>query len=265
MMSSSKSLLVIFSVICAFLPSEKVFARGGGGSASVPAGIKAPGPLGLCTGDSENQGKAWVDRGWCKTIYESVRGKEGSCERETFNKLAEKIRANQINGLKDWCPQIDSFKRDEDVAMVLTQILSTLVISESEWKQDAVGPNLNGKHAKGLLQLTASSIQSYKCGGCTSIKSDETLMNDAFKTLQCGSYIAMNWMQKDSQVGSGSGKRSRGIARYFQPFREIDRRKRAIMQKKVANYCETRKGDTSRDQSITGSSGAGTGGSGVTR
>lgn len=245
------------TLLCLLSVSERSFARAGGGAGAAATGLKSPGPAGLCTGDTENQRKAWVDKGWCKALFESVRGKDGGCERDNFNKLAQKIRSNQINGFKEWCPQIDSFKRDEDVAMVLTQIVSTLIISESMWKQNAVGPSLKGRHAQGLMQLSADSIKSYKCGGCNSGISDSALKDDAFKSLRCGTYIALSWMEKDSQVGGGSGKRSRGIARYFQPFREIDKQKREVMKKKVANYCETRKGDTSRDRAITGGGGSG--------
>ena len=59
--------------------------------------------------------------------------------------------------------------------------------------------------------------------------------------MKCGVTIGLFWMAQDHVMGEGSGNRkARGMARYFQPFRNIDKSNRTWMMGKLKNYCNTR-------------------------
>ncbi len=223
-------------------------ARPGGGVAAAAPQLKGPGPKGLCTSDSENANEKWVKDGWCKQIMETMTKED--CAKDDFEKLQQKAKSNQINGLDKYCSNISSKANNKnEFAGVMQQMIAALVIEESEWVANAKGPNItaDGKtgsqipkgakvgNAKGLLQLSTDSVRKYKC--CKDLKSDKDL-NDPKKSLKCGTQIAIHWMQRDGEAGKGSKSQARGAARYFQPYREIDKAKRERMQKKVnQGYC----------------------------
>jgi hypothetical protein len=234
--------------------SNKAFAA----SSEVCADISGPGVNGLCT--EADKGQKWVDEEWCKTIYDQVTGRnsEDKCASDQFAELSGKIKntfgsgsyaGNNFKGLFDYCPTIYNIMKtvpDQDafIAGLLQQIIASLVIAESGWKQDAVGCEVvesSGKRAQGILQLEAGSVgaEKYNCG-CKDVTSDEQLKADPKLSLKCGTHIALYWMNQDSEIGSGSGNDgSRGAARYFQPFRDIDIEKRHKLERKVAEYCKT--------------------------
>jgi hypothetical protein len=251
---------LLLSVIALFFIAGKANAA--------PAGIytmQGAGTKGLCT--QHDAGEKWVDEEWCKTIYDQITGRNSSdlCASDLFAELKEKIKNGQFEGLDDYCPGYrEKMARQPDsdafIAGLIQQIIATLVICESEWNVGAEGPPItkdgvivmDGKKgeertqtARGLMQLSAKSVGAdmYKCG-CAEVKSDEQLQTDPKLNLKCGTHIAMYWMVKDSELGSGSGNAdghansAKGIAQYFQPFRDIDMEKRRKMQSKVKTYCD---------------------------
>ncbi len=215
---------------------------------------KGPGIKGLCT--EADKGEKWVDEEWCKQIYEQITGRnqDDRCSADLFAELSEKIKNGQFEGLEEYCPNYQSIlanqpDKDAFIAGLLQQVISTLVIAESAWETEAGGPILasSGKSAQGLMQLTASSVgaEIYDCG-CKEVDSDAQLKSDPKLNLRCGTHIAMYYMNEDSEVGSGSKDRdlkvegtSRGIAAYFQPFRDIDNEKQEVYKKKVTAYCDS--------------------------
>jgi hypothetical protein len=244
----------LLTMFASFLISESAFARPQG----LYSQIDGPGAHGLCT--SKDVGQKWVDEGWCQTLFESITGRKAdgdNCRQKLFDELVAKIESGQsmkmAEQLEEYCGGFQQrLAQAPDkklfIASVLQQILATLVIAESGWKQEAVGPGLKQedgsmKSAQGLLQLTGDSVQAdtYKCG-CKDVPSgplgDSKLKEDGHLSIACGSYIAMHWMNEDGQVGSGSGEGgSKGIARYFQPFRDIDNEKQKKFKEKVNVYC----------------------------
>lgn len=222
-------------------------ARPGGGLGTATTGLLDEGSKGLCTSDSENSTENWVKDGWCKQIMDVMTKEE--CGKEDFAKLQEKAKQGQIKDLELSCSSISSKAADKmQFAGVIQQIVAALVIEESSWDPKISGPDITADgrtgpnihpgestdNAVGLMQLSVSSVGKYQC--CQDIKSKADLQ-DPKKSLKCGTQIAIHWMQEDGELGGGSGKNARGIARYFQPYREIDKIKRERMQKKVNGYC----------------------------
>lgn len=200
--------------------------------------------MGLCTDDSQNKASKWVAQGFCLTIKESMNKQE--CAKKNMESLKTKAAAGKIEGLKEFCPNINEIASDQaKFNSVMQQVVAALIIEESEW-QGRPGPkfSVNGvkkNSAQGLMQLSLDSVKQkpYECG-CKKIKSTEDVVDDK-KNLECGTWIAMYWIDKDGTLGEGSGnKKSKGAARYFQPFREIDKQKRKRMQGKVSQYCTER-------------------------
>lgn len=228
----------------------QAFAAGVRGGAR---GIKNPNSLnGLCTKADSSQ--RWVARGWCKTMRESLEQGKGGCSKKAFGDVRSKAQNGTLKDVEKYCPNVKELAANEThFAAFLTQLTAALSIEESDWTEKGKPSSMG---AKGVMQLSLKSVKqkAYACG-CSDIKSDRDLF-DAHKNIKCGSFIALHWLSKDSQVGSGSGnKGSKGIARYFQPFRDIDRKKRDRMQKKLTNYCKQRgSGEMDLDGVTSGSS-----------
>lgn len=242
-------LLILTALLGSLMGATTAQARTGGGAARAAGQLKGPGPKGLCTSDSENANEKWVKEGWCKQIMETLTKED--CAKDDFEKLQQKAKANQIKGLDKYCSNVSSKASNRnEFAGVMQQMIAALVIEESDWDPKAKGPAITAdgktgksipkgaatKNAKGLLQLSTDSVGSYKC--CKDLKTQADLDNPK-KSLKCGTQIAIHWMQRDGETGRGSGnKNSRGGARYFQPYREIDKAKRERMQNKVnQGYC----------------------------
>lgn len=210
-------------------------AWGRGGAGRTAGGLKDPNSLtGLCT--QENSSQRWVKQGWCKTMTESM---SQGCGGQKLESIRNKAAAGRISDMKDYCPNIRSVAADKNkFAQFMTQLMSALTIEESDWTTTST----SSMGAQGLMQLSYDSIKqkAYSCG-CGPIKRSSDVRKDHNKNVRCGSYIVMHWIDKDGVVGKGSGnKGSRGAARYFQPFRDIDRTKRERMKKKLSNYCKQR-------------------------
>ncbi len=233
------------------LLSEPAWGRAGVGRTA--GGLKDPKSLaGLCT--QENGSQNWVKKGYCKTLSESM---NNGCSGEKLESIRNKAMKGKIEGLNDYCPGGQAMAQDkEKFAQFMTQLTAALTIEESDWREN-VGVSSMG--AKGLMQLSYGSVKqkAYSCG-CNSIRSDADVRRDHHKNLRCGSYIVLHWIDKDGVIGKGSGnKGSRGAARYFQPFRDIDKKKRERMKQKIANYCKQR--EAGQAQPVDGASGGQTG------
>lgn len=235
-------------LVLVFLTSQQAFARGGVGRTA--SGLKNPNSLdGLCT--QENSSRNWVAKGYCKTLHESM---SQGCAGQKLESIRSKAAQGQIEGLQDYCPNGQAMAQDKDkFTQFMMQLTAALTIEESDWSE-RVGVSSMG--AKGLMQLSYSSVKqkAYNCG-CSSIKSDADVSRDHHKNLRCGSYIVLHWIDKDKVIGKGGGnKGSRGAARYFQPFRDIDKKKRERIKQKLSNYCKQR--ESGQAQPVAGSSGA---------
>ncbi len=234
---SARGLHIIFYVLILATGSSAGAAGVRGGA----SGLKDPNSLtGLCT--KNDSGQRWVAQGWCKTMRESLEKGKGGCAKTKFSAVRGLAQNGGLKDIEKYCPNIKELAANEThFASFMTNLMAALTIEESDWTEK--GPN-SSMGAKGLMQLSLASVKqkAYACG-CSDIKSDRDLF-DAHKNAQCGSYIALHWMDKDKEVGSGSGNNktsgSKGIARYFQPFRDIDKKKRERMQKKLTNYCKQR-------------------------
>lgn len=244
--------------------SFDAFARAGGASGAATAvAMAGPGPTGLCTGDIENMAQKWISLGWCRSIKEAMTAKE--CARLNMDSLRQKALAGKIKDLELFCPNMNKIATDQaKFNSVMQQIVAALAVEESHWGQSAVGPAFSvagskqsrspvksraravikspvKKRAKGLLQLSLESAKQkqYECG-CENIKTEKDVM-DAEKNLQCGTWIAMYWMNEHNALGEGTGNDvATGLGKYFQPYRDIDGNKRERMQGKVAGYCVSR-------------------------
>ena len=228
--------IFISSLLGVLLLSQEAFGRAGVGSGA--KGLKNPKSLdGLCT--VENKGQKWVGQGWCKTIGESL---NKGCSGQVTERIRSKVQSGQIKDFQQYCPNINEIAGDQfKFSEVLKQMMAALTIEESDWRH-SLKPNKY--KAEGLMQVSVGSVRNvkaYSCG-CSGIKGSKDLQ-DPHKNLKCGTYIALHWLDKDNTVGGGSGnKGARGIARYFQPFRNIDKHKRQRIQNKISNYCKVSSG-----------------------
>jgi len=232
-----KSAIVVIALL---IFCEHAFAAPGGGSGASASAMKNSGSMfGLCTKPEGNDPQNWMKQGYCQAVEEKIR-EANSCLKVKGN-LVDTILGNQkaLDSMKEFCPNVD-FKANKDkFVLFFKQIVAALTIEESTWKDNIT----SSMGAKGLMQLSRKSVAGYaKCDkGCAQIAktgriggSREANMNN----MTCGTTIALYWIAKDGTLGGGSGnKGSRGIARYFQPYRNIDKVKRERMKKKVANYC----------------------------
>jgi len=209
------------------------WAQGVRGGAS---GLKNPNSLnGLCT--THDNGQKWVQQGWCKTIRETL---SQGCAQSKFNDVRQKAQSGRFEGVQEYCPNIQELAGDQNhFASFLTNLVATLIIEESDWRERGATSSMG---AKGLGQLSVGSARqaAYKCG-CNKLTAGT--IEKGHENAGCTAYIALHWWSKDSTVGKGSGnKGARGAARYFQPFRDIDKNKRERMKKKMSNYCRQRQG-----------------------
>lgn len=238
----SLSLFVLF-----LLFSNQAWGRAGVGRTA--SGLKDPKSLaGLCT--QENSSQHWVRKGYCKTLHESI---SKGCGGQKLESIRNKASRGRIEGLNDYCPGSQSMAQDkEKFAQFMVQLTAALTIEESDWRENIRSSSMG---ANGLMQLSHKSVKqkAYNCG-CSAIRSEADVRKDHHKNLRCGSYIVLHWIDRDNVVGKGKGnKGSRGAARYFQPFRDIDKKKRRRMQQKLANYCQ--KFNSGQAQPVAGESG----------
>ncbi len=239
-----KNLALLLGLI---LLAPQAWGRAGVGRTA--GGLKDPNSLaGLCT--QENSSQRWVKQGWCKTVSESM---NQGCSAQKLESIRTKAMSNGIDGINDYCPNAQAMAQDkEKFAQFMTQLIAALTIEESDWTTTST----SSMGAQGLMQLSYSSVKqkAYSCG-CSSIRNAGDVKNDGHKNMRCGSYIVLHWIDKDKTIGKGSGNRgSKGAARYFQPFRDIDKKKRKRMQDKMKNYCKQR--DTGQAQPVPGEGGA---------
>jgi hypothetical protein len=234
-----KNLILAFiAFIFVSLLSVEAFALPGGMSSS----LKDPSSLyGLCTQDGGNTvglKQVWMTQGYCDAVRERIE-KPISCN--GVEDAADKVRKGKVaQEIKSMCPEVD-MNSEREFTMVFQQIVAALTIEESMWKDN----DTSWMGAKGLMQLSRGSVRGYaKCdAGCAQMANTGKMGGDVqsnMANMTCGTAIAMVWVAKDQVLGGGSGnKKSRGIARYFQPYREVDKHKRERMKNKVANYCKT--------------------------
>ncbi len=212
-----------------------------GGGAGGSGAMKDPNSLyGLCT-QSGGLGQVWLTQGYCDAVREKIE-KPISCN--GVDNAVQKILASKkaMDSMKDFCPGVTfSAGNEKEFVMFFQQIIAALTIEESTWKDN----DTSSMGAKGLMQLSKGSVRGYaKCDkGCAEMAKSGKMGGDVqsnMNNVTCGTAIALVWVAKDETLGGGSGnKGSRGIARYFQPYRNIDKVKRKRMQDKVANYCRT--------------------------
>lgn len=213
--------------------APQAWGRAGVGAAA--GGLKNENSLnGMCT--TENSGQRWVAQGWCRSITETL---SSGCGGQKLEEIRNTVINDGIEGIQDYCPNITSFATDrEQFTQFMTQLMAVLAIEESDWRTGVT----SSMGAQGIMQLSYGSVKQkpYSCG-CSAIRNANDVRNDHHKNVRCGSYIALHWIAKDKAIGKGSGnKGSRGIARYFQPFRDIDKKKRQRMQNKMKFYCQQR-------------------------
>jgi|GEM_PF-5031250 len=220
--------------------SGSVYAIPGGGAAASSSGLKNAGSMyGLCTKAEGNETQMWMAQGYCQAVDEKLRqaencnGVQGSLVDAAMAKLKE-------DELKEFCPGVDLKNDRNKFILFFKQVVAALTIEESDWSDKST----SSMGAQGLMQLSAGSAGGYaKCDkGCERIYKTGKIKGSReanMDNMTCGTTIALVWVAKDGVLGEGSGnKKSRGIARYFQPYRNIDKVKRERMKKKVANYCQ---------------------------
>ena len=257
----------------ALLFSTSAFARHLGGGGQATSGLKDGSSLtGLCSGDPQNTGGRW--RNWCKDIDDELmapapnckvgngrevsagKGSDGSfCDVLREEILADGNEKNNYLGFGEACPpdKLKEILNDQTKFELFTkQLMAVLTIQESECNPHST----SNMGAKGLMQLDRKSVSGYGqcCGACKTLGHTGNISSDNDDNMKCGTAIAMYWMVSDKTMGNGSGnKGSKGIARYFQPFRRIDRANRRWMMAKTKNYCENRIDLDSNDTTVGGS------------
>lgn len=240
-------IFALLAFIFVSLLSVEAFALPGGMGSS----LKAPNSLyGLCTQDGGNTvglKQVWMTQGYCDAVRERIE-KPMSCN--GVDNAADKIRNGKVaQEIKSMCPEVD-MNSEREFTMVFQQIVAALTIEESMWKDN----DTSWMGAKGLMQLSRGSVRGYaKCdAGCAQLAKTGKMSGDVqsnMANMTCGTAIAMVWVAKDQVLGGGSVRRktARGIARYFQPWGDVDKKKRERMKNKVANYCKTQLKKDSND------------------
>lgn len=86
--------------------------------------------------------------------------------------------------------------------------------------------------SRGLLQISRESANGYGCG-----IADPQQLHDPETNIVCGVRIFNRWIERDGVISGKEGKRWRGLARYFSPFRSA--KKLASMQADASRqpYC----------------------------
>lgn len=231
-----------FGLLALFLfISDSAFAAPGGGPGSSASGMKNSGSMfGLCTKVEGNESAEWMQRGYCKAVADKLNDKNEGCNGvsgDLVDAARQKLPQNEAD---EFCPGGNIKADREKFKLFFKQVVAALTIEESNWKDGGT----SSMGAKGLMQLSRGSVGGYaKCdSGCARIAKTGQIAGSSqanMDNMTCGTAIALVWVAKDGTMGGGSGnKGSRGIARYFQPYRNIDKVKRKRMQEKIANYCK---------------------------
>jgi len=222
--------------------AQSAFARPGGGGAAANSGMRNGGSMyGLCTAAEGNQAQIWMTQGYCRAVEEKLRQAQG-CNGVSGNLVDTAMQKLPQEEAEQYCPG-GNVKTDRNKFIkFFQQIVAALTTEESNWKDGGV----SSMGARGLMQLSKQSVAGYKsCDqGCARIASSGKISGSTqanMDNMTCGTSIALLWLAKDGTLGKGSGnKGSRGIARYFQPYRDIDKVKRERMKNKVSTYCKQR-------------------------
>lgn len=169
------------------------------------------------------------------------------------NLLDSLIRQPQtLESMKVGCSSVETVAQDRGrFSLYLQQVFAALINEESHWSNTST----SWMGAKGLGQLSRSSARVYsKCSQACAVLGSKrgNVKKDDFNNVRCTAAIGMFWMAYDQTLGHGrSGRKATrkrkarastlaGLARYFQPYRDIDRHKRRSQQRQLAYYCENR-------------------------
>ncbi|MGZ6480245.1 MAG: hypothetical protein ACXWQE_13130 [Bdellovibrionales bacterium] len=246
------------------------FARGRGAGSGAQS-LKSPDSLyGLCSQDLSNVDSDWTkgqpNTSYCQDIDSTLDEQKG-CDigggkpppkKSLKSDMTISQQLSQDKDFLDSLKKEDAFKKDsacldkiEQIKgdptkwnLFLKQIFASLFIQENEWKS---GPT-SSMGAQGLGQLDPASVKAYgKCnkacaeiGKTRVVKGGKDHIGD-HNNVKCAVAIGLYWMGRDGKLGEGSGNSgSYGMARYFQPFRNIDKKKwrDKYMIPKVAKYCK---------------------------
>lgn len=162
---------------------------------------------GLCIQKNQNKVQAIGKNSYCSMLRQIVDDPK-SCAHQAISKL---VTSNEsVNGLGQFCSDYSSLDSGTDFYY---QLLSVMAYSESRWRPTGTGDHGN---SKGLMQISVSDRGNYSdCNGLTAKN-----IYDPYTNLKCGSCIAMTWLAKDKEMGSGHAgtRKARGLARYFGPF-----------------------------------------------
>lgn len=132
-----------------------------------------------------------------------------------------------------WC---DDFSK-ADKLQFYVMLVSALARFESgfntneKYVEDFEDVNGNSVVSRGLLQISIESANGYGAG----IKNVAEL-HDPEINLRTGVLILNKWIPRDGVVQGGSSGAWRGAARYWSPFRKVDRI--AAIQAKVRAACK---------------------------
>ena len=140
--------------------------------------------------------------------------------------------------IEEWCPSFAEQDKEERKAF-WAYLMSSLMKYESNYDPSVtyLEPfrDANGKRvvSRGLLQLSKESSNGYGCG----IVDPQELHNPK-TNLVCAVRIMNRWIERDKAIQfKTSANKWHGLARYWSPFRNVQ--KRRVMQSQIRNssYC----------------------------
>ncbi|WP_254054594.1 transglycosylase SLT domain-containing protein [Roseovarius sp. EL26] len=125
----------------------------------------------------------------------------------------------------DWCPAYPEADLEARQAFWVG-LISSLVKHESTFRQTAVG---GGGRWYGLLQITPSTAQLYKCNARSG-----AALKDGVANLNCGIRIMAKTVPRDGVVSRGM----KGVAADWGPFYSSRKRNDMMAYTRAQTYCK---------------------------
>jgi len=242
---------ILIMILLTFTLSNEAWAKKKRHSKAKSAPVAENFEQGLCIEKNKNQPQASGGKNSYCNMLRAIVDDPKSCAHQAISQLVGSSDAS-VNGMGQFCSQYSGLDSGTDFYY---QLLSVMAYTESRWKPKAVGDHGN---SKGFFQLTETDAANYS--DCKGLNSKNIF--DPYTNMKCGSCIAMSWLAKDKEMGSGKAgtKNARGIAHYFGPFGSQAGIVRVSMSNATNQFCNGNAKDDMQYASLGGNGSGSNGG-----
>lgn len=169
------------------------------GSKAMGQAASRPDLKGMCLKENENED--FVERGWCKTIFETIGGNKTEpvkpgCTDDLFKKLHQKVKKNEAY-IPGGCSEKVT-KDDAKFKNLVAQYVSAMAAVTTNWKSSETGEQ------RGVLPMTTATAKQFPCG-CEKITDDKITLEDENLSSKCVTYIILRKLT-DEAKGAEQGK-----------------------------------------------------------